>query len=854
MGGPPPRPKVPALSVALSLSNLQDQVDPKAHNGIPAYKVTSRGVAKSRVLTLSKDRFAIFITHKALTVGETNAAAADNDNRALKKILSNVPIISSKGFFRKNYVRMIHIADVDHVQMGYIGTRKLELTHPKAGTKKKIGRFEDGIVSIFHHGDQTLDVVVPSLADAQTFVNTVKLVMKTYRDAVRNVASEELLLRYVWQDIDFNKNGLIELHEFYKLLKIISFSPPSHLAKDTFTKLAKNRQGSIRKKSKGRKACTYYECLALLDALKRDAESNIVIKGKTSNQLIEDLVWDAVFGADVNTVSSTVFTETFLHGIQGDADANVEDVESLFAVLNDTSTEKGVIDRPAFQIYLHHAVNNAYDPDSQVMNIESMSKPLSHYWINSSHNTYLTGDQLQSSSSVGMYTEALYRGCKCLELDCWDGDKEGNRHVPVVYHGYTLTSHITFESIIKCVENYMLSNPNTYPIILSLENHCSFPYQKVMAEILETHIGKYLYVPDAAALSKPGAELPSPASLVGKVIIKGKRPPEKDMKEGDESENDSDTGDEGEAEMKTNESNTNPKSKDSAPSTHAKVVPELAKLTLLHGHKLKKFETSIEAHNNHMHSIGETKITRLLEKSGSNAALWRKYNVNHMSRTYPAGTRITSSNYNPTVAWAMGCQLVALNFQTNDSSLLLNDGRFLQNDNCGYVLKPASVMGSNKASSPQKVYIRVLSASCLPRPTQNIADEIVDPFIDPYCHVTLHDCGIDHKDKEEYISDSKSTNAVDDNGFCPVWAAPSTHKESDKKDTFEFTVQNPDVAMIHFEVNDYDVIQVDAEIATASIPVSCLRKGFRTIHLYDLNGVRTGPFAFATLLVEIDIQ
>jgi hypothetical protein len=408
----------------------------------------------------------------------------------------------------------------------------------------------------------------------------------------------------------------------------------------------------------------------------------------------------------------------------------------------------------------------------------------------------------------------------------------------------------------------MVNNPNTYPIILSLENHCSFPYQKEMAEILETHIGKYLYVPDAAALSKPGAELPSPASLVGKVIIKGKRPPEKDVKEEDEEDNDSDTDDEGEA----NEPNKNPKSKNEKHSTHAKVVPELAKLTLLHGHKLKKFETSIEAQSNHMHSIGETKITRLLEKSGSNAALWRKYNVNHMSRTYPAGTRITSSNYNPTVAWAMGCQLVALNFQTNDSPLLLNDGRFLQNGKCGYVLKPASVMGSDKAfwagimgsdkaSSSKKVSIRVLSASCLPRPTtQNIADEIVDPFVDPYCLVTLHDCGIGHKDKEEYISDSKHTHAVDDNGFCPVWAAPSTTKGSDKKDTFEFTVQNPNVAMIQFEVNDTDVIQVDDEIATASIPVSCLRKGFRTIHLYDLNGMRTGPFAFATLLVEIDIQ
>ena len=40
-------------------------------------------------------------------------------------------------------------------------------------------------------------------------------------------------------------------------------------------------------------------------------------------------------------------------------------------------------------------------------------------------------------------------------------------------------------------------------------------------------------------------------------------------------------------------------------------------------------------------------------------------------RTYPAGTRIDSSNFNPVIFWAHGIQMVALNYQTEGEILLL---------------------------------------------------------------------------------------------------------------------------------------------------------------------------------------
>jgi len=58
-------------------------------------------------------------------------------------------------------------------------------------------------------------------------------------------------------------------------------------------------------------------------------------------------------------------------------------------------------------------------------------------------------------------------------------------------------------------------------------------------------------------------------------------------------------------------------------------------------------------------------------------------------RTYPAGMRIDSSNFNPVIFWAFGLQSVALNYQTVDSALHINTAMFEQNGGCGLVLKPA---------------------------------------------------------------------------------------------------------------------------------------------------------------------
>ena len=59
-----------------------------------------------------------------------------------------------------------------------------------------------------------------------------------------------------------------------------------------------------------------------------------------------------------------------------------------------------------------------------------------------------------------------------------------------------------------------------------------------------------------------------------------------------------------------------------------------------------------------MSSFGEAKAIKFA-KTDCRAIL--EYNQRQLSRIYPAGARIDSSNLNPTTQWNVGCQLGELN-------------------------------------------------------------------------------------------------------------------------------------------------------------------------------------------------
>ena len=79
---------------------------------------------------------------------------------------------------------------------------------------------------------------------------------------------------------------------------------------------------------------------------------------------------------------------------------------------------------------------------------------------------------------------------------------------PVVTHGGTLTSTITFRECVQAVhEAAFVASP--YPVILTLENHCSLPFQKQQADILHEVLRDSLFVPPGT----PRCSLARPLSV-----------------------------------------------------------------------------------------------------------------------------------------------------------------------------------------------------------------------------------------------------------------------------------------------------------------------------------------------------
>lgn len=627
-------------------------------------------------------------------------------------------------------------------------------------------------------------------------------------------------IRDAFNMADKNGDGSLDFDEVMKLLKTLNADIKKKYAKEMFDAADTNRNGKAN--------------IAVLD---REEFVNFYHK-LTKRVEVEEVFLRFSRGKGFMTLKDVL---TFLREGQMMHNATEEDVRNI---LDHFEPDKGLkmrehLSADAFRKLITSERQQLFNPVHKLV-YQDMTRPMTHYFIDSSHNTYLAEDQLKGPSKVEMYIEALQKGCRCVELDCWDGS-DGE---PVIYHGHTLTSKIKFEDVIKAVNSYAFES-SAYPVTLSLENHCSIEQQEVMAQMMTSILGDKIWSPPADMI-----HIPSPEELKNKIIIKGKK-----LSRAAEEAHDDDVSDEDEAaevpnnnvgentdgdgQTTTSSNNNNntqtleSKKSQNNESKKIKLDRQLSIITAMKSIGLKTVENNPEPVSDFtVISIGESKTEKMIQSNPENLNAITQH---HIVRNYPSGTRTDSSNYNPVPMWNNGCHIVALNYQTPGEAMQLNHGRFLDNGGTGYILKPdfllsrenfGLVTGAKTRDVCKNLKITIISGFQIPKPNASEKGEVIDPYV----KVNLYGVAADTQEFK--------TKVVENNGFNPRWY-----------ETCVFKVTVPELALVRFSVIDQDTARDDF-IGYYCLPVMSMQQGFRHFPLFDQHGA---PFKQSLIFTHITL-
>uniref|UniRef100_M3ZWG8 1-phosphatidylinositol 4,5-bisphosphate phosphodiesterase n=2 Tax=Xiphophorus maculatus TaxID=8083 RepID=M3ZWG8_XIPMA len=538
-----------------------------------------------------------------------------------------------------------------------------------------------------------------------------------------------------------------------------------------------------------------------------------------------------------------------------------------------TNSNRGLISPEGFLFFLMGSETSVVMQD-KLAKCQDMTQPVPHYFIKSSHNTYLTAGQFSGVSSPEMYRQCLLSGCRCLELDCWKGKPPDEE--PIITHGFTMCTEILFKDVIEAIAESAFKT-SKYPVVLSFENHVdSVKQQEKMANYCKTLFGDALLSePLEKYPLKPGQQIPSPSELMGKILIKNKKgshekpaqvkknsavatdqtaaavtdetaaaeptqdpnastqdasnpaaPTQENQAEGEaateDNEEQEDTEEQDEEKMKTSDEGTAGQEVTSYEAMSSIV-------NYIQPNKFISFENAKKKNKSYViSSFVETKGEAMISKT---AVEFVEYNKRQMSRIYPKGTRMDSSNYSPQPFWNVGCQMVALNYQTMDFPMQLNLALFEFNGRTGYLLKHDVMRRSDKKFDPFCDRIDTVVASTLTIKIysgQFLCEKSVKTGVE------VEVIGLPGDPKKKYRTKWSTTP----NAINPVW----------NEEPFVFEkILLPEMASLRIVVHEENGKFVGHRI----IPIDAIQSGFHHICLRSESNM---PLTLPALFVYIEVK
>ncbi|KAH1165434.1 hypothetical protein KIL84_022993 [Mauremys mutica] len=763
------------------------------------------------------------------------------------------------------------------------------------------GNFDPSCCFTIYHGNhmESLDLITSNPEEARTWITGLKYLMAGISDEDSLAKRQRTHDQYPFKDIssgfhfaDKNGDGLLNIEEIHQLMHKLNVNLPRRKVRQMF-------QEADTDENQGTLTFEEFSVFYKMMSLRRDLYLLLLsYSDKKDHLTVEEFAQFLKMEQKMNNVT----TEYCL------------DIIKKFEV-SEENKEQNVLGIEGFTSFMRSSACDIFNPLHSEVH-QDMDQPLCNYYIASSHNTYLTGDQLLSQSKVEMYARVLQDGCRCVEVDCWDGP-DGE---PVVHHGYTFTSKILFRDVVEAINKNAFVK-NEFPVILSIENHCSIQQQKKIAQYLKEIFSDKLDL--SSVIAGDSKQLPSPQSLKGKILVKGKKLPYNlgaDAEEGEVSDEDSADEIEDDCKLKLCYSNgttehqmesfirkkleslikesqirdkedpdtftvkallkatheglnvnlkQNRDTKESGKKSHSRsLMGNFGKYKKAVKSRSKSHSTSDDEESQQsssgketgqLYRLGRRRKTMKLCRALSDLVVYTNsvaaqdivddgtmgnvlsfsetrahqvvqqkseqfilYNQKQLTRIYPSAYRIDSSNFNPLPYWNAGCQLVALNYQSDGRMMQVNQAKFRMNGNCGYVLKPQQMCKGTfnpyssdplPANPKKQLILKVISGQQLPKPPDSVLGdrgEIIDPFVEVEIIGLPVDCCKDQ------------TRVVDDNGFNPVW-----------EETLTFTIHMPEIALVRFLVWDHDPIGRDF-VGQRTVAFSSLVPGYRHVYLEGL--------------------